>query len=65
MSIRAGSGFIATPEMTNVVDRKGERLLKDLPGESDLKEISAFSDAAKAHRVWLLSEKPEAKMMNL
>ena len=50
----AGATFIATPEMTNVVDRKGGRLLADLPDEAGLAEIGAFADAAKAHGVWLL-----------
>lgn len=49
-----GAQFIATPEMTNVVDRKGARLLAELPDESHLAELAAFSDAAKLHRVWLL-----------
>ncbi len=49
-----GAAFIATPEMTNVVDRKGARLLASLPGEGGLAEIAAFSAAAKQHGVWLL-----------
>ncbi len=49
-----GAQFIATPEMTNVVDRKGARLLASLPGEEGLEEIAAFSAAAKRHRAWLL-----------
>ncbi len=49
-----GAQFIATPEMTNVVDRKGSRLLASLPDESGLAEIAAFSELAKDRRVWLL-----------
>lgn len=49
-----GATFIATPEMTNVVDRKGSRLLETLPEASQLEEIAAFSDAAKTNGVWLL-----------
>ena len=49
-----GAKFIATPEMTNVVDRKGSRLLANLPEEAGLEEISAFSDAAKENSAWLL-----------
>ena len=49
-----GAKYIATPEMTNVVDRKGSRLLANLPEEGGLEEISAFSDAAKENSVWLL-----------
>ena len=49
-----GAKFIATPEMTNVVDRKGSRLLANLPEEAGLEEISAFSDTAKENSVWLL-----------
>ncbi len=50
----AGASFIVTPEMTNVVDRKGARLLETLPEESQLEEIGAFADAAKKHGAWLL-----------
>ncbi len=50
----AGAAFVATPEMTNVVDRKGSRLLATLPEESQLEDIGAFADAAKAHGIWLL-----------
>ena len=51
---KGGAKLIATPEMTNVVDRKAKRLLADLPGEDGLQEIAAFADAAKDHGVWLL-----------
>ncbi|WDI30498.1 carbon-nitrogen hydrolase family protein [Hyphococcus flavus] len=51
----AGASFIATPEMTNVIDRKGSRLLSDLPSENDLTEIKAFSEAAQSNHVWLLA----------
>jgi len=49
-----GAKFIATPEMTNVVDRRGSRLLENLPGEDGLEEITAFAEAAREHGVWLL-----------
>jgi predicted amidohydrolase len=49
-----GADFIATPEMTNVIDRKGGRLLAALPEEKDLDEIKDFSEAAKKYSVWLL-----------
>lgn len=49
-----GAKFIQTPEMTNVVDRKGSRLLGDLPDEDGMEEIGAFSDCAKRLGVWLL-----------
>lgn len=49
-----GAQFIATPEMTNVVDRKGSRLLAGLPDESGLDELRAFAEAAQRHGVWLL-----------
>ncbi|MEO1243684.1 MAG: carbon-nitrogen hydrolase family protein [Pseudomonadota bacterium] len=51
---RKGANFIATPEMTNVVDRKASRLLADLPDEAGLDEIRAFAGVAKEHGVWLL-----------
>lgn len=50
----AGAQFIATPEMTNTVDRKGARLMDGLPPEGALAEIKAFSEAARDHGVWLL-----------
>ena len=49
-----GATFIATPEMTNVVDRKADRLFETLPEENSLTEIMAFSEAAKKHGVFLL-----------
>ncbi|MFC2952351.1 carbon-nitrogen hydrolase family protein [Marinicaulis aureus] len=49
-----GARFIATPEMTNVVDRKASRLFENLPEEDGLSEIATFSEAAKAHGAWLL-----------
>ena len=49
-----GARFIATPEMTNVVDRKASRLFENLPEEGGLSEIGTFSEAAKTHGVWLL-----------
>ena len=49
-----GAKFIATPEMTNVIDRKADRLFESLPQEDGLDELAAFSGAAKTHRAWLL-----------
>lgn len=49
-----GAQFVATPEMTNVIDRSARRLLADLPPEDSLAEISAFADAARRHKIWLL-----------
>lgn len=49
-----GAQFVATPEMTNAVDRKADRLLADLPGEDGLEEIAAFAAIARAHKLWLL-----------
>ena len=43
-----GAKFVATPEMTNAVDRKASRLLDGLPPEETLEEIAAFSDAARS-----------------
>lgn len=51
---KGGAEFVATPEMTNVVDRKGSRLLDGLPDEARLEEIKRFGDCAKAHSIWLL-----------
>ena len=49
-----GADFIATPEMTNAVDRKARRLLEGLPQEAALEEVAAFAEAAKTHGAWLL-----------
>ncbi|MEM8770775.1 MAG: carbon-nitrogen hydrolase family protein [Pseudomonadota bacterium] len=51
----SGAAFIATPEMTNVVDRKGSRLMDGLPEEDGLEEIAAFQACARRHEVWLLA----------
>ncbi len=51
----AGAQFIATPEMTNVVDKDASRLFKSLPGEQNLAEVGAFAKAAQRHGVWLLA----------
>jgi predicted amidohydrolase len=53
-AVRAGAKFVATPEMTNIVDRKGARLLSQLPEESELEEIAAFSAVAARLGIWLL-----------
>ena len=50
----AGARFVATPEMTNVVDRKPSRMLGDLPGEGELEEFATFSALAKDLSIWLL-----------
>lgn len=49
-----GAAFIATPEMTNAIDRNAGRLLSALPEEAGLEEIAAFAAIAKARGVWLL-----------
>ena len=49
-----GARFVATPEMTNVIDSKSSRLMAALPSEDALEEVSAFSAAAKEHGIWLL-----------
>lgn len=49
-----GARFVATPEMTNVVDRKASRLFESLPEEAGLSEIGTFSEAAQKHGIWLL-----------
>ena len=61
---KGGANFVATPEMTNVVDRKAGRLLKDLPCENDLDEIAVFSDAARRHQLWLLIGSMALKLAN-
>ena len=49
-----GADFVATPEMTNVLDRDADRLFSHLPGEDDLVEAKAFADAARRLRIHLL-----------
>ncbi|MFZ5616766.1 MAG: carbon-nitrogen hydrolase family protein [Pseudomonadota bacterium] len=51
---RKGAHFIVTPEMTNAVDRDGERLAGSLPEGEDIEEVRAFSAAAADNGVWLL-----------
>ncbi len=50
-----GARFIVTPEMTNAVDKKPDRLRENLPIGEDLAEIHAFAAAAKARGVHLLA----------
>ena len=49
-----GARLVATPEMTNIVDRDAERALRHLPDGEGIEEIEAFAGAAKKHSVWLL-----------
>ncbi|MEM9988522.1 MAG: carbon-nitrogen hydrolase family protein [Pseudomonadota bacterium] len=49
-----GARFIATPEMTNVVDKRPRRLCENLPFEKDLTEIKTFADLAKELDIYLL-----------
>ncbi|MFN0024650.1 MAG: carbon-nitrogen hydrolase family protein [Parvularculaceae bacterium] len=49
-----GARFIATPEMTTVVDRDADRLLAALPEGEALPEVAAFAMAAAEHRAFLL-----------
>lgn len=49
-----GAHFIATPEMTNAVDRNAERLTRSLGDGEALDEIAAFKEAAADNGVWLL-----------
>ncbi|MBB5519136.1 carbon-nitrogen hydrolase family protein [Amphiplicatus metriothermophilus] len=49
-----GARLIATPEMTNVLDRDPDRMFADLPEEKDLEEIETFAEAARRHGAWLL-----------
>lgn len=66
---KAGAHFIATPEMTTVVDRDGARLAGALPEGEGLAEIEAFGAAAAEHGVWLLIgsmpvKRPDGKLAN-
>lgn len=49
-----GAHFIATPEMTNVVDRKPDRLFSNLPTIEGLVEVDAFAKLADRLGIWLL-----------
>lgn len=49
-----GAKFVATPEVTNVVDRNVDRMLAGLPEEAGLEEIGAFQGVAAKHKIWLL-----------
>ena len=51
---QAGAELIATPEMTNVVDRKPRRLFEDLPFADDLEEAETFGALAKELGIHLL-----------
>jgi len=49
-----GAHFIATPEMTNVVDRDAARLKAGLPEGEDIEETRAFAAAAERLGIFLL-----------
>lgn len=49
-----GATFIATPEMTNVLDRRARRLFEHLPLADDLEETDQFAALAKELDVHLL-----------
>ena len=49
-----GATFIATPEMTNVVDRKPRRLFEDLPFAEGLNEAETFASLAAELNIHLL-----------
>lgn len=50
-----GAHFVATPEMTNALDRRPARLLVTLPDGEALEEIRAFADLAQRLGVFLLA----------
>ena len=49
-----GAGFIATPEMTNQLDRDGKRFFENAAPEEALEEKEAFAAVAAERKVWLL-----------
>ena len=49
-----GASFIATPEMTNAVDRDAKRLAGGLPDSGVLPEVTAFAAVAAKYGVTLL-----------
>lgn len=51
---RRGATFVATPEMTNILDRNADRLFTALPEEAALVEIAAFAEAARRLSIHLL-----------
>lgn len=53
-AVDAGATLVATPEMTNVIDRKPRRLFENLPEEAGLSEIETFSALAKELNIYLL-----------
>lgn len=59
-----GAKFVATPEVTNVVDRDVERMLAGLPEEAGLEEIGAFQSLAARLGIWLLIGSMAVKLAN-
>lgn len=64
-----GAHFIATPEMTNAVDRNAERLIAALDEGEAIEEVAAFSAAAAENGVWLLIgsmavRRPDGRLAN-
>ena len=54
-AVGAGAGFVATPEMTNVMDEDPARLLAKLRSETEDETVAAFAALAKRFQIHLLA----------
>jgi predicted amidohydrolase len=49
----AGADYVQTPEMTNIMELKRERLFDAIVAEEADPALAAFRDTARAHRLWV------------
>ncbi|GAB4519455.1 MAG: carbon-nitrogen hydrolase family protein [Parvularculaceae bacterium] len=50
----AGAQFVATPEMTNIIEKNAKRLFAEIVAEEEAEELDAFRAQAEARKIWLL-----------
>jgi len=52
---RQGARFVATPEMTNILETDRDRLRALVRSEHEDASVAAFAELARKHRIWLLA----------
>ncbi len=52
---RQGARFVATPEMTNILETDRDRLRALVRPEPEDASVAAFAELARANRIWLLA----------
>src|SRR5438552_18040298 len=52
-AVRQGAHYVQTPEMTNIMEVKRERLFAAIVGEENDASLAAFRDLARKHGIFL------------